>query len=62
MTEYSDFGTFGRYQETPVDQMPADMRAAYNYTLKLRGVVPGPHSSPNSPPPWPKVISYLTLA
>ena len=43
MTENSDFGTFGRYQETPVDQMPADMRAAYNYTVKLRGVVPGPH-------------------
>ena len=43
MTENSDFGTFGRYEETPVDRMPADMRAAYDYTLKLRGVVPGPH-------------------
>ncbi len=43
MAENPDFGTFGRYQETPVDQMPADMRAAYDYTLKLRGLVPGPH-------------------
>ena len=39
----ADFGTFGRYSETPVDDMPPDMRAAYEYTLRLRGMVPGPH-------------------
>src|ERR1700722_1487271 len=38
-----DFGTFGRYEETPVEEMPAEMRSAYEYTLRLRGVVPGPH-------------------
>lgn len=38
-----DFGTFGRYTETPVDEMAPDMRSAYDYTLRLRGLVPGPH-------------------
>ena len=40
MAENPDFGTFGRYRETPVDRMPADMRAAYDDTLKLRGSCP----------------------
>ena len=39
----SDFGTFGRFRETPIDQMPPDMKDAYDYTLRLRGLVPGPH-------------------
>jgi 4-carboxymuconolactone decarboxylase len=39
----ADFGTFGRYAETPVDEMPPEMRSAYEYTLRLRGLVPGPH-------------------
>ena len=39
----ADFGTFGRYQEVPVGEMPADMRDAYDYTMELRGQVPGPH-------------------
>jgi 4-carboxymuconolactone decarboxylase len=43
MTENSDFGTFGRFTETPVSQMPADMKDAYDFTRKLRGLVPGPH-------------------
>lgn len=43
MTEASDFGTFGRFNETPVSQMPADMKDAYDFTRKLRGLVPGPH-------------------
>jgi 4-carboxymuconolactone decarboxylase len=43
MTENYDFGTFGRFTETPVSQMPADMKDAYDFTMKLRGVVPGPH-------------------
>jgi len=38
-----DFGTFGRFAETPVGEMGAEMRSAYEYTLKLRGLVPGPH-------------------
>ncbi|HJY57716.1 MAG TPA: hypothetical protein VJ418_15170 [Streptosporangiaceae bacterium] len=43
MSDNTDFGTFGRYTETPVSEMPKDMRQAYDYTLKLRGQVPGPH-------------------
>jgi len=39
----SDFGTFGRFTETPVSQMPADMKDAYDFTMRLRGLVPGPH-------------------
>lgn len=39
----SDFGTFGRYAETPVEEMPPEMRSAYEYTRQLRGLVPGPH-------------------
>jgi 4-carboxymuconolactone decarboxylase len=29
--------------ETPVDQMPPDMKDAYQFTMTLRGLVPGPH-------------------
>ena len=39
----SDFGTFGRFEETPVANMPADMKDAYDFTVELRGQVPGPH-------------------
>ena len=43
MTEKSDFGTFGRYHEVPVGEMPAEMKDAYDTTMRLRGQVPGPH-------------------
>ena len=43
MTTYQDFGTFGRYQEVPVGEMPAAMKGAYDTTMRLRGQVPGPH-------------------
>ncbi len=43
MASSSSFGTFGRYEETPVEQMPPEMREAYDFTMKLRGQVPGPH-------------------
>jgi 4-carboxymuconolactone decarboxylase len=43
MSESPDFGTFGRYQETPVDQMAPEMKAAYDFTTRLRGFLPGPH-------------------
>jgi 4-carboxymuconolactone decarboxylase len=43
MAGNGDFGTFGRFAETPVADMDADTRSAYEYTLKLRGLVPGPH-------------------
>jgi 4-carboxymuconolactone decarboxylase len=43
MSDNSDFGTFGRFTETPVSDMPEEMKQAYDYTLKLRGLVPGPH-------------------
>ena len=42
MTENSDFGTFGRFVETTVSDMPADMKEAYDTTMKLRGLVPRP--------------------
>jgi 4-carboxymuconolactone decarboxylase len=38
-----EFGTFGRFTETPVEQMPPEMREAFDFTVKLRGLVPGPH-------------------
>jgi 4-carboxymuconolactone decarboxylase len=43
MSDNLDFGTFGRFVETPVPEMDADMKSAYEFTLKLRGQVPGPH-------------------
>jgi 4-carboxymuconolactone decarboxylase len=43
MADSPDFGTFGRFTETPVEAMPADMKAAYEFTRDLRGLVPGPH-------------------
>ena len=43
MSTHPDFGTFGRYREVPVDEMPDAMREAYEFTMKLRGQVPGPH-------------------
>lgn len=39
----SDFGTFGRFTETPAAAMSPQTREAYEYTLRLRGMVPGPH-------------------
>ena len=43
MSEASDFGTFGRFEQTSVGDMPTDMKEAYDFTMKLRGLVPGPH-------------------
>jgi len=43
MTDNTGFGTFGRFTETPVNEMDAETRSAYEFTLKLRGLVPGPH-------------------
>ncbi|NNM62036.1 MAG: carboxymuconolactone decarboxylase [Steroidobacteraceae bacterium] len=43
MHDAGDFGTFGRFVETPVDQMGDATRKAYDRTLQLRGLVPGPH-------------------
>jgi 4-carboxymuconolactone decarboxylase len=40
---HDDFGTFGRFEETPVAEMPPQMKQAYDRTLSLRGLVPGPH-------------------
>ena len=43
MDRNPDFGTFGRFEETPVDAMSPEMRDAYAFTKELRGLVPGPH-------------------
>jgi hypothetical protein len=33
MSDSPDFGTFGRFVETPVAEMDADMKSAYEFTL-----------------------------
>jgi hypothetical protein len=43
MSDKPDSGTFGRFVETPVAEMDADMKSAFEFTRKLRGQVPGPH-------------------
>jgi 4-carboxymuconolactone decarboxylase len=43
LTDSGDFGTFGRYEEVPVERMTPEMKEAYEYTKHLRGMVPGPH-------------------
>ena len=55
-TEQSDFGTFGRYVETPVDRMSTEMLEAFEFTKKLRGEVPGPHKIWCSNPKLSKTI------
>jgi 4-carboxymuconolactone decarboxylase len=45
MTENSDSGTFGRYQEVPVEHLAPEMKAAYEFTLGMRGHLPGPSRS-----------------
>ena len=42
MTENSDSGTFGRYQEVPVEHLAPEMKAAYEFTLGMRDHLPGP--------------------
>ena len=42
-THTSDFGTFGRYCELPLEKMTADQKRAYEFTMKERGQVPGPY-------------------
>ena len=56
MTDNPDFGTFGRFVETPVSEMSADMKDAYDFTTKLRGQVPGPHKIWLSNPKLSKTI------
>jgi 4-carboxymuconolactone decarboxylase len=43
MSETSDFGTFGRYRELPLDRMTTDQKRAFEFTVKERGLVPGPY-------------------
>jgi 4-carboxymuconolactone decarboxylase len=43
MSKATDFGTFGRFVETPVDEMEPAMKQAYEFTRGSRGLVPGPH-------------------
>jgi 4-carboxymuconolactone decarboxylase len=43
MCSATDFGTFGRFVETPVGEMAPAMKQAYDFTRGLRGLVPGPH-------------------
>ena len=56
MPSDSEFGSFGRYHEIPVDNMSPEMRDAYDYTMKLRGQVPGPHKIWVSNPQLSKTI------
>ena len=43
MSENSDFGTFGRYRELPIEKMTADQKIPNGFTMKERGQVPGPY-------------------
>ena len=43
MAQNSDFGTFGRFNETPVAEMSQEAKDAYEFTKELRGLVSGPH-------------------
>ena len=43
MASTPDFGTFGRYEEVPLDKMSPAMQEAFEFTKMLRGQVPGPH-------------------
>jgi 4-carboxymuconolactone decarboxylase len=54
----SDFGTFGRYTELPLDKMTPDQKKAYEFTVKERGEVPGPYKI------WlqnPKLMEVMVL-
>src|SRR6201987_540731 len=39
----SDFGTFGRYTEIPVDQVTPEQRKGYGLVVRERGEAPGPY-------------------
>ena len=56
MKHEGEFGTFGRFRETPVADMPPEMRDAYQFTMSLRGLVPGPHRIWLSNPALSKTI------
>ena len=43
LSDAGDFGSFGRYAEVPVADMSPDMKDAYDFTMRLRDIVPGPH-------------------
>ena len=43
MSGTSDFGTFGRYTELPLERLTAEQKKAYEFTMKERGQVPGPY-------------------
>src|ERR1700721_3737631 len=43
MSRHSDLETFGRYTELQLDEMTADQRKAYEFTVGQRGEVPGPY-------------------
>ena len=43
MADRSASPSFGRYAEVPIAEMTREMRDAYDFTLRLRGLVPGPH-------------------
>ena len=43
MSEHSDFGTFGQCIGTLVEQTVPKMQQAYEFTKKLRRIVPRPH-------------------
>ena len=56
MSGTSDFGSFGRFEETPVGEMAPETKDAYDFTVQLRGQVPGPHKIWLSNPKLSKTI------
>ena len=43
MSDIPPFGTFGRYQEIPIDKMTPEQKQGYEQLIKARGQVPGPY-------------------
>ena len=43
MSANSDFGTWGRYKELSFEEITAEQRKAYDFTMRQRGQAPGPY-------------------
>ena len=59
VAEPSDVGTFGRFVETPVKEMSAEMKSVYDYMLDVRGMVPGPHKIYLSKPKLLRAVAQI---
>ena len=59
MSDSTDFGTFGRFTETPVENMPTEMKAAYDFTRQTARTCSGSAQDlAGQPPPVPDDRAY----